>query len=125
MARPSCRASSEQPSNLTQQSKNRPVDAGLFLFCIPASALNRARFAELPVLSFRMISDTRIECQNANSRGETARFGPAGAHRSGVEPGSAGAIGLDGFLSAPRQRGPHLPSLWHQPPDVLSLAVPL
>src|SRR5713101_4791880 len=77
------------------------------------------------MFSFRMISDTRIECQNANSEGETAWIGPVGSGRGGVEPGSSGALGLDGFPSWLRQRGPYLPSLRHQPPDVLSLAAPL
>jgi hypothetical protein len=30
----------------------------------------------LSLLSFRMISDTRIECRNANSQGETVGLGP-------------------------------------------------
>jgi hypothetical protein len=33
-----------------------------------------------------MISDTRIECRNANSQGETTELGPTGSHRGGVEP---------------------------------------
>lgn len=51
------------------------------------------------LFSFRMMSDIRIECRNANSQRETARFGPTGSCGSGLEPGSAGAIGLDGFWS--------------------------
>src|ERR1700756_3742464 len=77
------------------------------------------------VLSFRMISDTRIECRNANSSGETAGVGPIGSDRGGVEPGSAGAVELDGFLRSLRPRDSHLPPLRHQPTDVLSLAAPL
>ena len=56
-----------------------------------------------------MIGDTRIECQNANSEGETAWIGSVGSGRGGVEPRSSGAVGLDGFLSSLRQRGPYLP----------------
>jgi hypothetical protein len=54
------------------------------------------------VFSFRMISDTRIECRNANSEGETAWIWPAGRNRGGAEPRSSGAVGLDGFLSSLR-----------------------
>src|SRR5437660_4795025 len=77
---------------------------------------------ELRVLSFRMISDTRIECQNAYSEGEGAGVWSTGSDRGGVEPWSSGSVGLDGFLSWLRQCGSHLPPLRHQPPDVLSLA---
>src|ERR1017187_1534668 len=77
------------------------------------------------LLSFRMISDTRIECQNASSQRETAAIGPTGSGRGRVEPGGPGAVDLDGFLSLLPQRSPYLPSLWHQPPDVLSLATAL
>src|SRR5438876_10450039 len=77
------------------------------------------------LFSFRMISDTQIECRDANSQGEAAWFGPAGRNWGGTEPRSSGAVGLDGFLSSLRQRGPHLPPLRHQSPDVLSLAAPL
>jgi hypothetical protein len=52
------------------------------------------------LFSFRMISDTRIECQNANSEGETAGIGPAGRNRGGAEPRSSSAALVDGFLSA-------------------------
>jgi hypothetical protein len=83
------------------------------------------RLARHLLFSFRMISDTRIECRNANSEGETARIGPTIPNRGGVEPGSAGALGLDGFLRSPPQRGAYLPSLRHQSPDVLSLATSL
>src|ERR1035441_7808820 len=69
------------------------------------------------LLSFRMISDTRIECQNANSQRETTWFGPSSTDWGGAEPGSPGSVGLDGFLSSLPQRGLYLPSLWHQPPD--------
>src|SRR5207302_2687815 len=74
------------------------------------------------LLSFRMISDTRIECQNAYSEGEGAGVWSTGSDRGGVEPRSSGSVGLDGFLSWLRQCGSHLPPLRHQPPDVLSLA---
>jgi hypothetical protein len=74
------------------------------------------------LLSFRMISDTRIECRNASSQRKATRIAPTGPHRGGVEPGSPGSVGLDGFLSSLPQRGPYLPSLRHQPSDVLSLA---
>src|SRR5438552_18543290 len=74
------------------------------------------------LLSFRMISDTRIECQNAYSEGEGAGVWSTGSDRGGVEPWSSGSVGLDGFLSWLRQCGSHLPPLRHQPPDVLSLA---
>src|SRR5882672_6974022 len=83
------------------------------------------RFTNWGLFSFRMIGDTQIECRNANSQGEAAWFGPAGRNWGGAEPGSSGAVGLDGFLSSLRQRGPHLPPLRHQSPDVLSLAAPL
>src|ERR1700757_3027898 len=43
------------------------------------------RFYAFCLLSFRMISDTRIECRNANSSGETAGVGPIGSDRGGVE----------------------------------------
>src|SRR5438477_1760513 len=69
-----------------------------------------------------MISDTRIECQNAYSEGEGAGVWSTGSDRGGVEPWSSGSVGLDGFLSWLRQCGSHLPPLRHQPPDVLSLA---
>src|SRR5216684_7580589 len=77
------------------------------------------------LLSFRMISDTRIECRDANSQGETAPIGPTGTDRGGVEPGRPGSVGVDGFLSSLPQRGSYRPSLRDQPPDVLSLAAPL
>src|SRR5713101_4572367 len=77
------------------------------------------------LFSFRMISDTRIECRDANSQGETAQIGPTGTDRGGVEPGRPGSVGVDGFLSSLPQRGPYRPSLRDQPPDVLSLAAPL
>src|ERR1700686_2428659 len=83
------------------------------------------RIAALTLFSFRMIGDTRIECRHANSQRKTTRIGPTGSHRGGTEPGRSGAIGLDGFLWPRSQRGAHLPSLWHQPPNLLSLAAPL
>src|SRR5713101_2439601 len=89
----------------------------------PSSKLSRQPRGWL--LSFRMISDTRIECRNANSQGETAQIGPTGTDRGGVEPGGPGSVGVDGFLSSLPQRGPYRPSLRDQPPDVLSLAAPL
>jgi hypothetical protein len=58
------------------------------------------------MFSFRMISDTRIECQNANSQGETTRFGSARSNRGGTQPRSAGALGVDGFLPTDEERGP-------------------
>src|ERR1700758_4810102 len=90
----------------------------------PRSPIGMAGYERI-LLSFRMISDTRIECRNANSSGETAGVGPIGSDRGGVEPGSAGAVELDGFLRSLRQRDSHLPPLRHQPTDVLSLAAPL
>src|ERR1039457_6849720 len=77
------------------------------------------------LLSFRMISDTRIEYRNANSRRETARFRPTGSYGGGVKPRGTGSVGGGGFLGSLPQCGPHLPSLRHQPPDVLSLATAL
>src|ERR1700693_4963111 len=77
------------------------------------------------LFSFRMISDTRIECQNANSQGEAAWFGSAGRNWGRAELPSTGAVGLGGFLSSLWQCGAYLPSLRHQPADVLSLAASL
>src|SRR5436853_4756422 len=89
----------------------------------PCTSCSRCvRFANSYMLSFRMISDTRIECQNAYSEGEGAGVWSTGSDRGGVEPWSSGSVGLDGFLSWLRQCGSHLPPLRHQPPDVLSLA---
>ena len=89
------------------------------------SATNETDLIVLALLSFRMISDTRIECRNANTQRETAGVEPAGSDRSGVESRGPGSIGLDGFLWSLRQRGSHLPSLRHQSADVLSLATAL
>jgi hypothetical protein len=36
------------------------------------------RIGVVHLLSFRMISDTQIECRNANSEGESTRIWPAG-----------------------------------------------
>src|SRR5208283_3253158 len=77
------------------------------------------------LLSFRMISDTRIECQNADSERQATRFDPTGSHRGGVESGGSGSIVLDGFLWSLPQRGSYLPSFWHQSPKLLSLAAAL
>src|ERR1039458_10340211 len=88
-------------------------------------AISRRYQSHNPLLSFRMISDTRIEYRNANSRRETARFRPTGSYGSGVKPRGTGSIGVDGLLRSLPQCGPHLPSLRHQPPDVLSLATAL
>lgn len=38
--------------------------------------LVKSRLKPVWLLSFRMISDTRIECRNANLQGEAAQFGP-------------------------------------------------
>ncbi len=85
------------------------------IYCTGAAISCKERAGKLAdecavVFSFRMIGDTRIECRNANSQRETARFWPPDSDGSGVEPGSPGSIVLDGFLSWLSQRGPHLPS---------------
>src|SRR5216683_8293392 len=92
---------------------------------LPRPSGAEPRFHTKPMFSFRMISDTRIECRDASSQRETAQIGPTGTDRGGVEPGRAGSVGVDGFLSSLPQPGPYRPSLRDQSPDVLSLAAPL
>src|SRR6266851_7871268 len=106
--------------------------SGSFSFILQPTAaqlnsafMDRWRGKCAPMFSFRMISDTRIECRDASSQRETAQIGPTGTDRGGVEPGRAGSVGVDGFLSSLPQRGPYRPSLRDQSPDVLSLAAPL
>jgi hypothetical protein len=71
------------------------------------------------VFSFRMISDTSIECQNASSKGQATSITAVGSGRGGVESGCAGTAGLDGFLSRHAERGLGVSPLRHLSPDLL------
>ena len=51
------------------------------------------------LFSFRMISDTRLECQDASEARQTGPFWAIEEAGSGVKPGGAGTALLDGFLS--------------------------
>jgi hypothetical protein len=53
----------------------------------------------MTMFSFRMMSDTKIECQHATQEWKAASVGAVSGDRSGIEPGGANPFGLDGFSS--------------------------
>jgi hypothetical protein len=74
------------------------------------------------LFSFRMIGDTRIECQDANSAWEDTESKTVGSHRTGAEPRSPASAEVDEPLStAGSQRELYLPALWNQSAEFLSL----
>src|SRR3974390_1360122 len=49
----------------------------------------------IPMFSFRMLSDTRIECQHASQEWKASPVGAISDDRGGVEPGSTSPAGMD------------------------------
>src|SRR6266849_4955229 len=77
--------------------------------------------------SSRMISDTRIECQDENNQvGRASRGPPAGGPGEKVKPGGAGTSSVDVVVLLQRSGcGTDLPAFRHQPADLLSLEAAL
>src|ERR1700690_4352237 len=74
------------------------------------------------LFSFRMIGDTRIECQDANPACEDTESKTVGSHGTGAEPRSPASAEVDEPLStAGSQRELCLPALWNQSAEFLSL----